>query len=107
VLQSEWDEWAAQFEEPKEPQLEEIEPDEVAEWEGLQLAEDEVSELTEPEAPLDTLRNSERSAEPAAAVSTDETETMEGEQGVESSGSEEMEVATNDAGFWKSFIEEG
>ncbi len=95
VLQSEWDEWAAQFEEPEEPQLEEIELAEVAEWEELQHVEDEVPELTEPEA------------EPVVTLSGDEIEIVEGDQGVESSESEEVEVAANDSGFWASFVEEG
>jgi small subunit ribosomal protein S1 len=106
VLQSEWDEWTAQFEEAEEPQREEIELAEVAEGEDLQLVEDEVPELTEPETPFDTLRNSGRSAEPEAPVLGDETETVEEDQGIESSGSEEVEIAPNDAGFWTSFIEE-
>jgi small subunit ribosomal protein S1 len=106
VLQSEWDEWAAQFEEPEEPQLEETEPAEVAEWEELQPVEDEQPEVGGPEAPFDTLRNSGRSAEPVAAVSGDEIEIVEEDQGVESNGSEEVEVVTNDAGFWTSFVEE-
>jgi small subunit ribosomal protein S1 len=107
VLQSERDEWAAQFEELEEPQPEEIELAEVAEWEELQLVEEEMPELTESEAPFDALRNSGGSSEPAAAVSGDETEIVEGDQEAESSESEEMEVVTSDAGFWKSFIEEG
>ena len=107
VLQSERDEWAAQFEELEEPQPEEIELAEVAEWEELQLVEEEMPELTETEAPFDTLRNSGGSSEPAAAVSGDETEIVEGDQEAESSESEEMEVVASDAGFWKSFIEEG
>lgn len=107
VLQSERDEWAAQFEEPEEPQLEEIELAEVAEWEELQLVEDERPEVAEPEAPFDTLRNSGCSAEPVVTLSGDEIEIVEGDQGVESSESEEVEVVANDAGFWASFVEEG
>jgi hypothetical protein len=79
----------------------------VAEWEELQLVEEEMPELTESEAPFDALRNSGGSSEPAAAVSGDETEIVEGDQEAESSESEEMEVVASDAGFWKSFIEEG
>jgi hypothetical protein len=92
VLQSEWDEWAAQFE-PEEPQLEEIESDEVVE-EELQFVEDEGPEVTEPEV------------EPVAAASGDEIEIVEADQGVESGESEEVEVVANDAGFWASFVEE-
>jgi small subunit ribosomal protein S1 len=99
VLQSEWDEWAAQFKEPEEPQLEEIELAEVAEWEELQLVEDEGPEVAEPEAPFDTLRHSGGSAEPVAAVSGDAIEIVKGDQGVESSESEEVEVVVNDTGF--------
>jgi small subunit ribosomal protein S1 len=95
VLQSEWDEWAAQFEEPEEPQLEEIELAEVAEWEELQHVEDEVPELTEPEA------------EPVVTLSGDEIEIVEGDQGIESSEGEEVEVVANDSSFWASFVEEG
>ena len=94
VLQSEWDEWAAQFE-PEEPQVEEIELAEVAEREELQGVEDEVPKLTEPEA------------EPVVTLSGDEIEMVEGDQGVESSESEEVEVVANDSGFWASFVEEG
>ena len=99
VLQSEWDEWAAQFKEPEEPQLEEIELAKVAEWEELQLVEDEGPEVAEPEAPFDTPRHSGGSVEPVAAVSGDAIEIVEGDQGVESSESEEGEVVVNDAGF--------
>jgi len=95
VLQSEWDEWAAQFEEPEEPQLEEIELAKVAEWEELQHVKDEVPKLTEPEA------------EPVVTLSGDEIEIVEGDQGVESSESEEVEVVANNSGFWASFVEEG
>ena len=107
VLQSEWDEWAAQFEGLEESQLEEIELAEVAEWEELQLVEDKRPEVTEPEAPFDTLRNSGCSTEPVVTLSGDEIEIVEGDQGVESSESEEVEVVANDAGFWASFVEEG
>ncbi len=93
VLQSEQDEWAAQFE-PEEPQLE-IESAEVAEGEELQFVEDEGPEVTEPEA------------EPVAAISGDEREILEGDQEVESSESEQVEAVANDAGFWESFAEEG
>jgi small subunit ribosomal protein S1 len=95
VLQSEWDEWAAQFEEPEEPQLEEIEPAEVAGWEELELVEDKGPEVAEPEA------------EPVVTLSGDEIEIVQGDQGVESSEGEEVEVVANDAGFWTSFVEEG
>ena len=107
VLQSEWDEWAAQLE---EPQLEEMEPVEAAEWEEPQLVEGKAPEVAEPEAPSDTLRYSEHPAEPVAAVPgdeiEDETEIMEENQEVEGSGSEEVkmeteikvEVVANDAG---------
>jgi hypothetical protein len=94
VLQSEWDQWAAQFE-LEEPQPEEIEPHEVVEGEGLQFVEDEGPEVTELEA------------EPVAAISGGETEVVEGDQGVESGQSEEVEVVANDVGFWASFVEEG
>jgi small subunit ribosomal protein S1 len=95
VLQSEWYEWAAQFEEPEEPQLEEIEPAEVAGWEELELVEDKGPEVAEPEA------------EPVVTLSGDEIEIVQGDQGVESSEGEEVEVVANDAGFWTSFVEEG
>jgi small subunit ribosomal protein S1 len=94
VLQSERDEWAAQFE-PEEPQLEEIEPAEVAEEEELQFVEGEGPEVTEPEAEL------------VAAISDDGREVLEGGQEVESSESEGVEAVANDAGFWASFVEEG
>jgi len=68
VLQSEWDEWAAQFEEPKEPQLEEIELAEVAEREELQLVEDEGPEVAEAKA------------DPVVTLSGDEIEIVEGDQ---------------------------
>ncbi len=67
----------------------------MAEWEELQHVEDEVPEVTEPEA------------EPVVTLSGDEIEIVEGDQGVESSESEEVEVVANDAGFWASFVEEG
>jgi len=95
VLQSEWDEWAAQFEEPEEPQLEEIELVKVAEWEELQLVENKGPEVTEPDA------------EPVVTLLSDEIAIVAGDQGVESSESEEVEVVANDAGFWASFAEEG
>jgi small subunit ribosomal protein S1 len=94
VLQSEWDEWAAQFEEAEEAQLEELEPAESAEWEELQLVGEE-PELAEPEV------------EPVAAVLGDEVEIVEGDWRVESGENEEVEVVANDAGFWTSFVEEG
>jgi len=107
VLQSEWDEWAAQFEEAEEPKLEEMEPAEVIEWGEPQLVESEEPQVAEPEAPLDTLSNSGSSAEPVVTLSGDEMEVVEGDQGGESSESKEVKVAANDAGFWISFVEEG
>jgi small subunit ribosomal protein S1 len=59
VLQSEWDEWAAQFEELEEPKLEEMEPAEVIEQGEPQLVESEEPQAAEPEAPFDTLSNIE------------------------------------------------
>jgi small subunit ribosomal protein S1 len=94
VLPSERDEWAAQFEEPEESQLGEIEPAEVAEWEELQPVEDKVPEVTEPEV------------EPVVTLSDDEIEIVEGDQEIESSEGE-VEVVANDAGFWTSSVEEG
>lgn len=88
VLQSEWDEWVAQFEELEEPQLEEIELAEVAEL------EDEGPAVAEPEA------------EPAVILSDDEIEIVEGDLGVESSEGEEVEVVANDTGSWTSFVED-
>jgi small subunit ribosomal protein S1 len=85
VLQSEWDEWAAQFE-PGEPQVEEIELAEMAEWEEL-LVEDEGPEVTEPEA------------EPVVTPPGDEIEIVDGDQRVESSENEEVEIVADDAGF--------
>jgi small subunit ribosomal protein S1 len=58
VLQSERDEWAAQFEAPEEPPLEEIEPAKVTE------EEDKGAEVAEPQVP----------PEPVAAVSDEEIE---------------------------------
>jgi len=96
VLQSEWDEWAAQFEEPEETQLEEIELAEVAEWEELQLVEDERPEAAELEV------------EPVGTLLGDEIEIVEGDQEAESSENEEVvEVVANEAGFWASFVEGG
>jgi small subunit ribosomal protein S1 len=94
VLQSEWDEWAAQFK-PKESQLEEVEPAEVAEGSELQLVAEEEPEVTE------------FGAEPVATISGDEMEIVEGDQEAEGSESEEGEVVASDAGFWTSFVEEG
>jgi len=94
VLQSEWDEWVAQFEEPEEPQVEEMEPVEVTEWEEPRLVEDERPEGVEMEA------------EPLVAFLGDETEIMEGDQGIEGSEREEVEVVANDASLWASFVEE-
>jgi predicted RNA-binding protein with RPS1 domain len=107
VLQSERDEWAAQFEEPEEPKLEEMEPAEVIERGEPQLVESEEPQVAEPEAPFDTLCNSGSSAEPVVTLSGDEMEVVEGDEGGESSESEEVKVAANDAGFWISFVEEG
>jgi small subunit ribosomal protein S1 len=104
VLQSEWDEWAAQFEEPEEPTLEEMEPSEVIEWGEPQLVESEEPQVAESEAPFDPLGNSGCSAEPVVTLSGDEMEVVEGDQGSES---KEVKVAANDAGFWVSFVEEG
>jgi small subunit ribosomal protein S1 len=103
VLKSEWDEWAAQFEEPEEPRLKEMESAEVTEWEEPQLVEDEGPEETEPEAPFDTLDHSGRSAESVVTPSSDEIEIVEGDQEVESGESEEVEVVAKGA----SLIEEG
>ena len=99
VLQSEWEEWAAQFEEPEETQLEEIELAEVAEWDELQLVEDKRPEVAELEVPFDTLRNSGCSAEPVGTLSGDEIGIVEGDQEAESSESEEVEIVANEAGF--------
>lgn len=60
VLPSEWDEWAAQFRAAEEPQREEVELAEAAEWDGLQLMEEEplMPELeVEPTVTLSIERN--------------------------------------------------
>lgn len=86
VLQSEWDEWAAQFEEPEEPHLEETELAEAAKWEELQPVKDDVPEVAEPEV------------EPVITPSDDEIEIAEGDQEVESSEGEEVEIVANGVG---------
>ncbi len=58
VLPSEWVEWAAQFKAAAEPQLEEIEPAEVEEWEGFQPEEEPLLSELEVE-PIATLSDVE------------------------------------------------
>ncbi len=94
VLPSEWEEWAAQFEEVDKPKPKKPAPAESVEGEALQLVEDEGPEGAEPEIP----------SEEAEAAPDDETELVDRERGVESSEGEGD--VTHAPGFWASFAEE-